>query len=54
MNKYPKPLEPMPDDEQIHDWVLDSVCEATDGCTIEPDGICEHGYPSWLLELGLI
>jgi len=27
---------------------------ATDGCTIEPDGVCEHGYPSWLMYLGYI
>ena len=30
------------------------LAEATDGCVIEPDGVCEHGHPSWLLELGLI
>ncbi|MDQ4119848.1 MAG: hypothetical protein M3209_00090 [Acidobacteriota bacterium] len=28
--------------------------KATDGCTVEPDGECKHGYRSWLIELGLI
>ena len=23
-------------------------------CMIEPDGHCEHGYPSWLLALSVI
>jgi hypothetical protein len=32
----------------------DGGCEAVDGCFVEPDGYCEHGQPSWLLELGLI
>ena len=26
----------------------------TDGCRVEPDGICPHGHKSWLLELGYI
>ena len=43
-----------PDNEQLQEWVYDSVCEALDGCTIEPDGVCEHGAPSWLLAMGLI
>lgn len=42
-----------PSDEQVEYWVFDSVCEATDGCTIEPDGTCEHGHDSWLIVLGL-
>ncbi len=29
-------------------------CEATDGCWVEPDGICEHGKKSWLIVLGMI
>jgi len=43
-----------PDMEQLSEWVSDSVCEAVDGCTVEPDGTCEHGFPSWLLQLGMI
>lgn len=27
---------------------------ATDGCKVEPDGVCRHGCSSWLIELGLI
>ncbi len=51
---YPKPTEPKPSFEELEFWVFDSVCDATDGCSVEPDGVCEHGHPSWLLALGLI
>ncbi|WP_433635471.1 hypothetical protein [Nocardia sp. CA-120079] len=40
--------------EQLKMWVSDGVAEATDGCRVEPDGTCEHGRKSWLLELGYI
>lgn len=52
--RHPKPTEPEPSDEELDRFVFDSVCDATDGCTVEPDGVCEHGHPSWLLYLGLI
>ena len=35
-------------------WDNDGGCEATDGCWVEPDGVCEHGCKSWLLALGII
>lgn len=35
-------------------WVENGYAKATDGCTVEPDGICEHGKESWLLRLGMI
>lgn len=35
-------------------WLEDGGCEATDGCTVEPDGTCRHGKKSWLIELGII
>ena len=31
-----------------------SVVSASDGCNVEPDGKCEHGYDSPLRRLGLI
>jgi len=46
--------EYLPDREALEEWAMDSVCEATDGCRVEPDGICPHGHPSWLLVLGYI
>jgi len=48
------PTEERPDDDQIEAWITDSVCEATDGCMVEPDGRCYHGHRSWLLVLGII
>jgi len=35
-------------------WSMDGVAKATDGCTVEPDGVCSHGAKSWLLVEGLI
>jgi len=41
--------------ETIEQWLVwDGDCESTDGCIVEPDGMCEHGHPSWLIRLGLI
>ena len=44
----------LPSDKQLEKWSMDGVAKAVDGCRVEPDGICPHGYPSWLLALGLI
>jgi len=44
----------VPSDEQLSAWMFDGVCEATDGCLVEPDGTCPHGAPSWLIQLGMI
>ena len=35
-------------------WMSSGVAKATDGCTVEPDGHCEHGKPSWLIVEGVI
>jgi hypothetical protein len=35
-------------------WNSDCGCRTIDGCWVEPDGVCEHGYPSWLSALGMI
>lgn len=44
----------VPTVDQLDRWSTDSVCEALDGCTVEHDGVCEHGLPSWLLALGYV
>jgi hypothetical protein len=51
---WPDPTVPMPSIHELNDWALDSVVEATDGCQVEPDGVCQHGYPSWFIQLGII
>jgi len=51
---YPEPTTDEPNIETLKEWVYEGICEATDGCIVEPDGVCEHGYPSWLLYLGMI
>ena len=47
-------IERLPSEAAISQWVLDSVVEAVDGCLVEPDGVCPHGTPSWLIVLGMI
>lgn len=49
-----KATVPRPSIEQLQEWISDCVCESTDGCITEPDGICEHGHLSWLRQLGFI
>jgi hypothetical protein len=44
----------MPDLEDLKSMVSEGWAEALDGCCVEPDGVCPHGSPSWLIELGLI
>jgi hypothetical protein len=48
-------LEP-PDVETLIAWEAEGGCKAAcpHGCWVEPDGVCIHGHPSWLLNLGLI
>jgi len=53
-HNWPEPTEEPPTQDTIGYWVLDSVCDATDGCEVEPDGVCEHGHPSWLLYYGIL
>lgn len=52
---YPEPTTEEPSLEELEEELADASCTATDGCgSIEPDGTCQHGYPSWPLHLGLI
>ena len=53
--KYPSAMKvKMPSDNTLARWMMDDICPAVDGCRVEPDGTCPHGYPSWLMVLGLI
>lgn len=40
----------------LADIIFDSVVPAccSEGCEVEPDGVCEHGNQSVLLKLGVI
>lgn len=53
--EFPQPTGETPDLEDLQEWLDEGGCMATDGeCWVEPDGVCKHGYPSWLLWLGLV
>jgi hypothetical protein len=52
---YPEPETDEPTMEDLEAWMMEAGgAEATDGCWVEPDGICPHGHPSWLIVLGII
>lgn len=54
---WPAPTIDPPEDlnEYLQDVLMDvEHAEASDGCTVEPDGICPHGHPSWEVRYGLI
>lgn len=57
--KYPdkqiEVVEP-PSQEELREAVFDGVCgtPCEEGCDVEPDGECCHGYPSWLRLYGVI
>lgn len=53
-SRWPEPTTERPDLETLEEWDMDGGCEATDGCWVEPDGVCQHGHPSWLLRHGYI
>lgn len=53
-SRWPEPTSERPDLETLEEWHSDGGCEATDGCWVEPDGVCQHGHPSWLLRFGMI
>ena len=50
---FPEGEVHLPDHATVETWVFDSMCEALDGCTVEHDGTCPHGAPSWLMVLQL-
>ena len=52
---YPTPTVEEPSVDEIGAMLVDAIdTEATDGCFVEPDGLCPHGHPSWLIVLKLI
>ncbi len=51
--KAPKKAK-APSEVTVARWMEKGSMKATDGCKVEDDGHCEHGCPSWALELGLI
>ena len=44
----------LPSISTLERWADNGGAKATDGCSVEPDGICEHGHKSWLIEVGVI
>ena len=42
--------------EYLGELVCDSICPAlcTEGCEVEPDGVCSHGCSSLLIVAGII
>jgi len=43
-----------PSNNTIENWIDNGIACSIDGCRIELDGICEHGYPSILRVMGMV
>lgn len=52
---YPAPTSLEPNFVALAGQLIDACAEATDGCfPLEPDGVCEHGHPTWLRRRGVV
>lgn len=38
----------------LEKYSFDGIAKTPDGCKVEPDGICPHGFHSWLVYTDLI
>ena len=53
--RYPSAIKVRkPSVKTMEKWDNDGFCRTLDGCKVEPDGRCSHGFNSWLIELGYI
>ena len=43
-----------PSVKTMEKWMMDGVIPAIDGCRVEPDGSCPHGYPSKMMAMCII
>lgn len=44
-----------PSTKAIQEWTFDITRpETPDGCHVEADGCCKHGWDSWMLYMGVI
>ena len=54
-DKYPSARKAkVPSMKTLEKWNNDGMCKTPCGCRVEPDGICSHGWDSWLTLLGWI
>lgn len=51
---WPDPTTPEPAFVTLTQFLFEAAAETTDGCLVEPDGVCRHGHPCWLLRLSVI
>ncbi len=52
--KYPSAMK-APSAHTLENWLDNGVAQAIKcHCKVEPDGICCHGNPSWLIAIGVI
>lgn len=51
---WPTPTMKQPPLGELKEQLDNGIVDATDGCRVEPDGVCCHGHPSWALALGVI
>ncbi len=54
LHSWPKPTVEEPDMDELEECLDEGYGTCTDGCMVEPDGVCEHGHPTWLIKYGMI
>ena len=52
--RWPDPIVPEPEFLTLAQFLFEAIAEATDGCPVEPYGVCTRSHPSWLRRLGVI
>jgi hypothetical protein len=54
-NAWPEPTIEPPSMQEVQSWIdHDGSCQTSDGCHAEPDGVCAHRHPSWLVRWAMI
>lgn len=53
--KLHRKVKKIPSVRQMTKWYIgDGTCPTPDGCIVEPDGQCIHGWDAWLKIMGII
>ena len=61
-NKWPEPEVDRPTEEELVELMRASLFDESpynptscgEYCEVEPDGVCPHGHPSWIMRAGMI
>lgn len=49
-----KRIKKIPGTKTLQKYMFNGICPTPDGCKVEPDGTCPHGWDAWLKIMGVI